>query len=108
MQKKSKENSYAPVPYGGGRDTQGIVQWVTKQTKSTLDVLASQNAVEEARKTASPNAVVVLYGESEAYSSKLHFFTILFLVIGKTNNLLQSSSFIIKRSYGYHFFPSQR
>jgi len=69
----TKDSGYAPAQYNGPREAPGIVQWVTKQTKNTFDVLASQDALSETRKEFSPNAVVVLYGNSEAYSSLLTF-----------------------------------
>jgi len=69
----SKENGHAPTSYNGPREAPGIVQWVTKQTKNTFDVLDSQEALENARKEFHPNAVVVLYGNSDAYPSLLTF-----------------------------------
>lgn len=64
----AKEAGSIPSPYSGPREAPGIVNWISKQISNELSVIASQSELSSVLENA-PEAVVILYGESDGYSS---------------------------------------
>jgi len=67
----AKDQGYAPTPYNGPREAAGIVQWTVQQAKKALDILETDAQLKSAIEKNSPEAVIVLYGESDSYSALL-------------------------------------
>jgi len=56
-------NDAAPVSYSGPREEPGISEWIARQTVTSLPVVEKQSDLDKS------DSLVVLYGESDGYSS---------------------------------------